>query len=292
MIQEVVHYIETNLYKDISPGELCQNHDISEFHFHQFFKGIINCSFIDYINKRRISDQLYRWVSCNRTWSVALISNMAKLKNVQALSKILKVSFDTTPNKYYKTFDGSELYPPFNFMKYTPKEQDVFEKKPVFFTLDEKVLIGESVKTRSYKSQYIKDISILKDKIDFHYKKLRHLSDFNHHEMSFIYNSTIDSETKDNIVFEVFDGYCVVDTSKKPKMFKIMTLPKQEYICFKSNNTNHEILRTLDFIYSDYLINHAIRLKNTPIDIIERYSSEKGVNGLNLIEICIPIEKK
>lgn len=283
IIQYAVNFIEANLYENINPSILCVDLDISEYHFHQLFKNVIGHTCVEYVTNRRISDQLYRWAASHKKWSVGDLAFWSKLPSLNAFNKRLKKDFNTSPKQYYKNFNGSEVFPPFNFLNYTSVRCD-YEFKPIIREFDSTVLVGKSVSTQSYKKQHIKDIQSLKRDT---FNMIKHDSILSTNEVSLIYNASIDCKTRDNLEFEYFDGYTIDNTQNTPDNFRLLNLPKQKYICFKTINTKSSIDKMIHYIYSDYLIHNKISLLNSSINVIERFDNEYNENN---IELCFPIK--
>lgn len=291
IIKESVKYLESNLYKTFNPSEFCQQYDISEFHYYQLFKHIIGLSIMEYISKRRVSDQLYRWASSNKRIPLTEVAHYSKLNSVSSLSKMLKKSFHISLKQYYKNFDGTEIYPAFNHHKYKSQCDNVFNVKSEIITMPSATLIGLSTVTHLTKQQHLKDIWHLKKMIDMHYDNIEHLATIGSHEVGVSYNTSIDSKKYDNISFEYFRGYHVTEISKLPSDFRVLSLPRQDYLRFITTTNSEVFDQTLKYIYSDYLINHPIKLKNSNINLIERYRYDQSSNQDILVELYIPIEK-
>lgn len=292
IIKESIQYIESNLYKTINPTELCKQYDISEFHYYQLFKHIIGMPIMEYISKRRLSDQLYRWASSNKKIPLIKVAHNSNLNTLRAVSKILKQEFNISPRQYHKTFDGTELYPAFNNRKYIRVCENVYDKNSEIVTMPSATLIGLSTTTHLTKQQHHKDICSLKKKIDMHYENIEHLSTFGSHEVGLSYNTSIDLKRNDNMFFEYFRGYHVTEISKLPSDFRVFSIPRQHYLRFLTTTNSSVFDQTLKYIYSDYLVNNPIKLKNTNINLIERYRYDRSYNHDITIELYIPIEKK
>jgi len=291
IIKESIQYIESNLYKTFKPLELCQQYDISEFHFYQLFKHIIGMPIMEYISKRRLSDQLYRWASSNKKIPLIKVAHNSNLNSLRAISKILKEEFHISPRQYHKTFDGTELYPAFNNHKYTSVCENVFDKKCEIATMPSATLIGLSTATHLTNQQHHTDILSLKKKIDLHYENVQPLATFDRHEVGLSYNTSIDLKRNDNIFFEYFRGYHVTEISILPSDFRVFSIPRQQYLRFLTTSNSVVFEQTLKYIYSDYLVNNPIKLKNSNINLIERYRYDKTSNQDITVELYIPIEK-
>ncbi|MBI9014166.1 MAG: AraC family transcriptional regulator [Clostridiales bacterium] len=292
IIKESVNYIESNLYRSFNPTELCNRYDISEFHYYQLFKHIIGVPLMEYILKRRLSDQLYRWASSNKKIPLIKVAHNANLASLRVVSKILKQEFRISSRQYHKTFDGTELYPAFNHHKYTSTCENVFDKNSEIITMPSATLIGLSTPTHLWKQQHHKDISHLKKKVDMHYDHLEGLDTFGNPEVGVSYNTSIDLKKNDNISFEYFRGYYVTEISKLPSDFRVLNLPRQLYLRFLTTTDSEVFDQTLKYIYSDYLIHNPVKLKNTNINLIERYRYDKTSNHHMTVELYIPVELK
>lgn len=291
IIKESVQYIESNLYKTFNPSVLCQQYDISEFHYYHLFKHIIGISLMEYISKRYISDQLYRWASSKKSIPLTEVAHYSMFSSVKNLSKLLKKDFNISLKQYYKDFDGTELYPAFNNHKYKSQCDHVFNIKSEIVTMPSATLIGLSTVTHLTNQQHLKDIWYLKKKIDMQYDYIKHLAPLRSHEFGVSYNTSIDSKKYNNISFEYFRGYQVSEISKLPSDFKVLSLPRQQYLRFLTTTNSEVFEQTLNYIYSDYLINNPIKLKNSNINLIERYRYDQSANQDIIVELYIPIEK-
>ncbi len=253
IVVRALSFIEENLYENFSADKFYNNDiELSEFHVYHLFKSIVGIPVVEHIEKRRLSDQMYRWAASNRKWTLEEAAEFSQFNSHKAFTNALKKNFGITPRRYYKTFDGRELYKAFNIYKYKRY-------------LDHQE-IKQHVKVVRLENLYYQG-QLKKSKPDF------------------------DSQIYYNSVFTDKLNYkCLYGNKTTVSSDKSLYIPEQDYLRFKGLSDKLSYEQLLKYIYGEYLVTHKTKLKNGSIDMIQKHNRHVKYNKQYEIEILIPIE--
>ncbi len=255
-LEIVVHalsYIEEHLYENFGT-ERFYNSDIelSEFHVYHLFKSVVGIPVFEYVEKRRLSDQMYRWAASNRKWTLIEAAQFSQFSSHKSFIKALKKNFTISPRRYYKTFDGRELYKAFNIHKY---KRHLNHQE-----------IKQHVKVIRLENLYYQG-ELKKNKPDF--------------DSQIYYNSVFTDE---------LNYKCLYGNETTVSSDKNLYIPEQDYLRFKGLSDELSYEQLLKYIYGEYLVTHKTKLKNGSIDMIQKHNRHVKFNKQYEIEILIPIE--
>lgn len=99
-IKDVIKYIETNFAQQISIDEISGICGFSSSHFMKFFKNIMGCSFIDYLNDYRLSMASRMLVSSEDT--VLSVAADCGYYNLSYFNRLFKRKYKLTPSEFRK----------------------------------------------------------------------------------------------------------------------------------------------------------------------------------------------
>ena len=99
-IKDVIKYIETNYAQQISIDEISSICGFSSSHFMKFFKNIMGCSFIDYLNDYRLSMASRMLVSSEDT--VLSVAADCGYYNLSYFNRLFKRKYKLTPSEFRK----------------------------------------------------------------------------------------------------------------------------------------------------------------------------------------------
>jgi len=101
-IKNILNYIHTHYFENISIEDLSQISSFSEYHFMKFFKNTMGTSFIDYLNDYRLTMVSRLLVSSES--SILDIAAESGFDNLSYFNRMFKKRFGMTPREYRKKF--------------------------------------------------------------------------------------------------------------------------------------------------------------------------------------------
>lgn len=99
-IKDVIKYIEKNYAQPISIDEISSVCGFSPSHFMKFFKNIMGCSFVDYLNEYRLSMASRILVSTEDT--VLSVAADCGYYNLSYFNRLFKRKYKVTPSEFRK----------------------------------------------------------------------------------------------------------------------------------------------------------------------------------------------
>jgi len=260
LVKDMIEYVEENLYKDFDQSCIIEDLPLSEYHIHQLFQSIIGYSFCEYIEKRRISDQMYRWAATSKEFSIREVAIRCGFKKSRIFLRKLKYHYNISPNQYYKSFNGYKLFPNFNLYKYL--NNPTRSKKRIetnIIELDSFTLYGKSTTIKH--EEYVTNVEKAK--------------------FSVISNSKFNS----SLIYT-----CFIGSKETLKNTEILFIPKGKYICFEGISDSWFYEQATRYVYSTYLINESFEISNYGIDIIQENDFEYTYNKYHKVKVYIPIK--
>jgi len=260
IVKDMIQYVEENLYKDFDQSCIIEDLPLSEYHIYQLFQSVIGYSFNEYIEKRRISDQMYRWAATSKKYSIRDLATRCKFTKSRVFLRKLKHHFHVSPNQYYKSFNGYELFPNFNFYKYLNNPTRSNKKiNTSIVELESFTLYGKSITIKH--EEYIKNVE------------------------KTIFSVISDSKFNNSLIYT-----CFIGSKEAQKNSEILFIPKCKYICFEGISDNWFYEQATRYVYSNYLINESIEIGNYGIDIIQENDFESTYNKYHKVKVYIPIK--
>jgi AraC-like DNA-binding protein len=98
LLKKALHFIESNLFKDISIGELARHIAASESSLLRTFHKEIHRTPIGYIKERRL-DEALKLLKSNK-YTIGEISDLVGYESVSAFTSSFKKRFGVTPQHY------------------------------------------------------------------------------------------------------------------------------------------------------------------------------------------------
>ncbi|MCH4887064.1 AraC family transcriptional regulator [Acidaminobacter sp. JC074] len=262
IVRDIINYIEDDLYRDFSQETILKDMPLSNYHLHHLFQSITGYTLMEYVDRRRISDQMYRWAAMNKKFSIAEAALKCDYKKPRAFLRQLKSYFDVSPNQYYKSFTGYELFPNFNLYKYlnNPARSSV-DIETEIVELDEFTLYGRSINLKH------EDYAVNAEKQK--------------------YSVVSNSRFTDALEYTYFTG-----SKDSIQGGERLSIPKSKYICFEGISDTWFYEQATRYLYSTYLINESIDISTDQIDIIQENDFNDTYNKYHKVKIYIPLKKR
>lgn len=282
-VQIGIDYIEANLDFDLQLEQVAKEANISQWHFQRIFKALTNETLKTYIRSRRLANSLDKLLlTQDRIINIALC---AGYESQESFTRAFKKAFGLTPNEYRKLGDKSL------FLKKVQFDAEYLRHINQNVTLVPEIYAQSKMLFVGLKTNYF-SVDSEKNNIG---KKLPPLWETFMNQVHEVENMVpgicygIIRQTKDGTdQLEYYAAVEVVKVGTLPAGMVSIELPPSMYAKFTHKGDVKSIDRTVDYIYSSWLIQSGKR--HTYSADLEIYGADykPGPNGK--IDYAIPIE--
>lgn len=294
-IKNSIKYIEKHLFDNLSLTKLSQIAHLSEFYFLRLFKSTVGTSTMDYIQKRRLSSGIYKWMCSNKEDSLLKLSLEMGFSSQSAMSRAFKRSFGMTPSHYCKNYNKKlceEIFPPHNFWMYKAVDfSNVYSTEFHEVELDDMILIGDQRSSTLKNGQNFIDVYALINDLFPYWKDLKHIITDGPYDVGVAFNSKVDRFDPDQVTFDYFRGYHVTRIDSIPKNLKVMKIPAGRFLTIKTSSQETEHERTINYIIHQLLFSKSLLIDDQSIVLLEKMCYDvKLPNDQFEMDIFIPIK--
>ncbi|WP_321779392.1 AraC family transcriptional regulator [Sulfurimonas sp.] len=275
----IMYYIYTHIDVDIDINELSKNLNISKFHMHKVFKNIFGKNIYESIKSIRLQKAASLLLT-NKYSTISEVANLCGYSSHSSFIKAFRNKFESSPKEWrngaYKKYSNSIL-----------QDSNISTETSIDFSN----IIATIVDMPEMKSYYIRNNSyinnvketwqklytlILNNKVKkYQMIALLHenptITDLNNYQ----YIACIKTDEKEDIL-----------TQRLPK-FKISN---GVYAKFDLQGKGEDILRFIQWVYHDWLVNSEYETTTKPSYII--YHKNNYLNNENLFDISYYISIK
>ena len=266
LIRKALYYIDEHIDEDLTYKRLAEVFGYSSFHFHKIFSSVTELSITEYIRKRRLT--MAHQKICETTENVADICYGVGFNSIQTFNRAFKDTFGMQPLSArksqakitYRSVDEMIT----GYLKRVEVE-GVFSIEPRFEDREEFVVAGYRKHTKDGFHVIGEAWFELKSNLNVIERKNKHtmygLEDYSEEfcpePLSFYYMAGVEVD-KDTSLPEGMDHKVV---------------PKAKYAVFtvNGNNTNGEIGRAFQYIYSVWLPKSAYCIDESALLDFEYY---------------------
>lgn len=292
-IKESIIYIEENLMTDLSPEMIADYIHLSQFYFYRLFKDVVGTSVKDYIQKRRLSEGVYKWVALGKSKKLVDIAFEVGFKSHSAFSRSFKKAFDMTPSEYYKEFQGAskQIFPTCNFWEKTFASIDeVHETAYEIVELEPMMAIGMSSTSSLENNRNFEDVYHLQESIYdilFINKEIKaHMFE----EIGIAYECEIDQYIPDRVTFKYFRGFKIDTIQGIPKNMIVKKISAGKYLKFRTISSNSVYEKTLAYIFGHVVHIEDLVTHPTESNLIEIFRYDKlHPGGYIEVELYVPM---
>ncbi len=282
-VQKGIDYIEANLDFDLTLNQVAKEAGISQWHFQRIFKALTNETLKTYIRSRRLANSLEKLlVPQNKIIEIALC---AGFESQASFTRAFKKAYGLTPNEYRKLGDKSLFLKKVQFdSEYLEHINQNVSLTPEIYTQKKMQLVG--LKTNFY------SVDSEKNNIG---KKLPPLWDAFISRIDEVKNVVpgacygIIQQTKAKT--DLLEYYAAIEVTKVgtlPKDMVSVEIPSSTYAKFTHQGEVKNIDKTVNYIYSSWLIQSGKR--HTYSADLEIYGADYDPSPNGKIHYAIPIE--
>lgn len=282
-VQKGIDYIEANLDFDLPLDQVAKEAGISQWHFQRIFKALTNETLKTYIRSRRLANSLEKLLlTQDRIIDIALC---AGFESQESFTRAFKKAFGLTPNEYRKLGDKSLFLRKVQFdAEYLKHINQNVSLVPEIYRQQKMQFVG--LKTNFY------SVDSEKNNIG---EKLPPLWDAFMSRIDEIENSVpgicygIIRQTKTKT--DQLEYYAAVEVTKigtLPRKMVSVALPPSTYAKFTHKGEVKNIDRTVNYIYSSWLLQSEKR--HTYSADLEIYGADYYPGPHGKIHYAIPIE--
>jgi len=249
LVQKGIDYIEANLDFDISLAEVANNAAISQWHFQRVFKALTNETLKTYIRSRRLAKSLDKLITTR--FGILEISIAAGYESQESFTRSFRKAFDLTPNEYRKLGKKSLFLKKVEFNEeYLKHINQNMNFEPEIVVIPRMMLLGLTTQFYGVDSE--------KNNIG---EKLPPLWEIFLSRLSEVPNRVpgptygVVSQSKTNP--ELLEYCAAVEVSNMSDIPSSMTgieVPGSEYAVFEHRGQAKQVDKTVDYIYSSWLI--------------------------------------
>jgi AraC family transcriptional regulator len=269
----VFDYIENNLDKKLTVKELAQISNLSEFHFHRIFKGVLGENIGNFITRKRVetSARLIRYTNLE----IKEIAYNVGYESPASLSKIFKQYYGISPLEYRKDKDFFVVRPEL-------KNPNIVLEKPIIKTIKDKKIIYIKITGKYGNENYSK---VWKELWDF--AKTNNLITDQTERIGISYDDPKITQSEKC----KYDACLTVNEKIKP-IGKIgsKTIKGGKYAVFTYKGDYKNLGIIYDKVFGNWLINSNYKMRNVPVfEIKENSISETDKNNF-VTKIYLPIK--
>lgn len=292
-IKESIIYIEAHLYDGLTPEEVADHIHLSQFYFYRLFRQVVGTSVKDYIQKRRLSEGVFKWTDSSKKRQLVEIALEVGFKSHSAFSRSFKKSFHLTPSEFYNHHKENlkQIYPPFNFWekKYEDFEA-VHETDYEMVELEPMMAIGMTSPSSLENNRNFEVVHNLKESIYDSLFKSEAMKSHMFEEIGIAYEGKIDTYIPDKVTFMYFRGFKIDTIQGIPKNMVVKKIPGGKYLKFSTISNNEVYEKTLGYIFGHVI--HIEELITSPVDtnLIEIFRYDKlHAGGYIEVELYVPV---
>lgn len=283
-IQTGIDFVESNLDTDITTQKVAREAGLSQWHFQRIFKAITNETLKSYIRARRLARSLELLLKTDlRIIDIAL---SAGYENQESYTRAFRKSFGMTPGNYRKIGDGAL------FLKKIQITDDYLQHIQANVSLEPEIshqparrLIGQ--KTSFYGVDSEKNN--IADKLPALWNSfLSRLTEIHDSVAGTCYGAIQETGNQTDQLNYVA-GIEVRDTASIPAGMEEILIPACTYARFSHVGEVALLDNTVNFIYSNWLLNSAVQHSHGPD--LEIYGAQyQSASVDSIIHYEIPIK--
>lgn len=138
-LQKAIDYIESNLKRNVSLGQIAEVAGYSIPHFYRVFCGMVGCPVKEYVRKRKLSNAMFDIVTSKR--SIIDIALEYGFESHEVFTRSFKLIYGMPPSSFRKFNIEPILYEKINLLT-ANNENEVAILNPPIICKDERQLLG------------------------------------------------------------------------------------------------------------------------------------------------------
>lgn len=292
-IYKVQDYIETHLYDSHTLEELADVAGFSKFHFHRIFKGIVQESLLQYVNRLKLERAVFLLIH-RPDMTVTDIAYHFGFADSAVFSRTFKNHYKVSPTYYRKQYSKNrkDSYKLSQYNEGVSKVED--KNKGAMVQGNVEILMVDNINVAylrhigTYKDLAI-TFSELLEKL-FKYAKDQNLTTFSKTKVLTVYHDNPEFAKEDqlrtSLCMTIPDKVVVEENSDIGSMI----IPYGEYAVGHFDIFQNEYSGAWDFMYSEWLSNSGYQPRDS--FAFEVYNNDPNTHPQNkhLVDIYLPIE--
>ena len=261
-VQRAIDFIESNLDSDLSLSQISTEADMSQWHFQRIFKALTNETLKGYIRSRRFSVAMDELV--NTQSNILTIALKAGFETQESFTRAFKKHFNMTPSEFRKR-NNRKL-----FLQKLRLDQDYLQHIRSNISLTPEIVLEQPRKFIGLRTRFYSvdsDKNNIAEKLPPLWESILARVDEIPNLISGVgYGIISQTETKTDhldyyAVFEIFD---TVEQADLPDQMLLVELPATRYARFAHKGWVSALDETVNYIYSNWLLNSSARHSYQP----------------------------
>lgn len=281
-LQKAIDYIESNLKREISLGQIAKVAGYSIPHFYRVFSAIVGFPVKEYVRKRKLSNAMVDVVNSKR--SLIDIAFEYGFESHEAFTRSFKLAYGMPPSSFRKVQVEPTLFEKVNLLSINSEEETILKPKIVF--KEERLLVGIARKINQ--SENIKFALLQQVRNEFMAME-RTIENTKIYYAVYDYNAADIGKENGEINYTYFYGVEGLEFEEIPFGMGKKVLPQGKYAVFsydaKNNTLNGERLSQAVYDYID-----GVWLPNSGFELAEMADYEVIYNNENRIDFYISIK--
>ena len=284
-VQRGINFIESNLDRDIELSAVAKAAGLSQWYFQRIFKALTNETVKTYIRSRRFANTLDALLI--KDTKIIDIALAAGYESQESFTRAFKTAFNLTPNEYRKLGENQLFLKKIeincDYLRHINQnislEPDVYQQKKL-------TLVG--LKTYFYSVDSAKNN--IAEKLIPLWDDFLKCADKIKNATPGIYYGAIQPISAESEQLVYYAAVAVDAEQSHPEAFDVIEIPASQYAKFTHCGAMSDMNNTVNYIYSNWLLNSNYRHTMAPdLEIYdERYhpTSEKSI-----VQYAIPIDR-
>ena len=283
-VRSGIDFIESRLDSDISTNAVAKHVGVSQWHFQRIFKALTNETLQSYIRARRLAHSLdYLLTTELRILDIAI---NAGYENQESYTRAFRQSFNMTPSSYRRIGRRALFLKKVEIDKsYIEHLQSGITLEPTIDIHPERCLVGLRTQFYSVDSEKNNIAQKLPPLWDSFLQRIGEISNAINGKC---YGALYRVNENDDVL-NYLAGTEVRDTESIPEGMEVLVLPENRYAQFTHCGKVEKLDNTVNYIYSNWLLNSNHRHSYGPD--LEIYGAEyHPVSSDSKIHYAIPIQ--
>lgn len=244
IIEQIINYIDSNIYSDLNLTSISEKFLISKFYLHRSFKSETGESLINYIRLRKLTEASFLLLDTGLR--IIDISQQLGYESQSSFSRAFKRHFKQTPYQYR---ENKKDLPMITKTTISLENINIVENlEHSIVELDKLKLIGLSYSSCEKNDPYDLNIPTIRD--DFYHKlcKCNYIPKFHR---CIDYNTVNNNTTEGN---SSWDTFIAIDYNNNlPSGLSLMEIPASKYLCFIHQGELNKLGETVKKLWNEIL---------------------------------------